>query len=364
MGALIGGGMSLLGGMMDSGSGSTQTASVAPEFQPLANQVAQRGMQFGEMPYTPYPYNQVADFSPYQFAGMDMTADRAMNSSLPQQAEQALGGVLGGGNWMGEQYNPYADAMTGIGRNPYAGANPYLEQNIQNTLGDVTKTYNQTVAPTMAANAYQSGSFGNSGQAEMEAASRDQLQRNLGRISGDLRMQDYGMQQGLAESDINRRMGAQQQDLSRNAGTWQQMMGLNQQGFDTAQGRMMQGLGLSPSVYGLGYAPAQQMMGIGGTMQQQQQNVLDKQYGQFQDAQQWPFKTYDAMMAPFGRASGGQTTTTGPAQNPVAGLMGGAMLGNQMYKSMAATSTTRWCWTCLELGTLGAPDMSYLYGGG
>jgi hypothetical protein len=74
------------------------------------------------------------------------------------------------------------------------------------------------------------------------------------------------------------------------------------------------------------------MMGIGGTMQQQQQNVLDKQYGQFQDAQQWPFKTYDAMMAPFGRASGGSTTTTGPSGNTAAGLFGGAMMGNQLWQ--------------------------------
>jgi hypothetical protein len=127
-------------------------------------------------------------------------------------------------------------------------------------------------------------------------------------------------------------MGAQQQDLSRNAGTYGQMMGLNQQGFDTAQGRMMQGLGLSPSVYGLGYAPGRELMGIGGQMQGQQQSYLDSMYGQFQDAQQWPFKTFDAMMAPFGRASGGQTTTTGPQANPASQMIGGAMFGNQLYR--------------------------------
>jgi hypothetical protein len=250
------------------------------------------------MPYTAYPYNQTADFNPYQFAGMDMTADQAMNNPLPGQAQQGLtdtmsGAYLGGG-----------------GQNPYAGANPYLEQNIQSTLGDMAKTYNQQVAPTMAANAYQSGSFGNTGQQEMEAASRDRLQQNLGRTSQNMRMQDYGMQQNLAESGLNREQGA----------------------FDTERNRMMQSLGMSPSIYGLNYAPGREMMGVGGTMQQQQQNVLNNQYGQFQEAQNWPFKTYDAMMAPFGRASGGQTTITGPSGNTAAGLMGGAMLGNQMYR--------------------------------
>ena len=297
-GAAIGAGISYL--TKDSGGGNTSTSTqgVNPAFQPLAGQVAERGMQFGNMPHTPYPYSQTADFNPYQFAGMDMNANQAMNGQLPQQAQQGLSDTLSG-------------AYLGGGpTNPYAGANPYLEQNIQSTLGDITKSYNTTVAPTMAANAYQSGSFGNSGQAEMETASRDQLQRNLGRTSANMRMQDYGMQSQLAESGLNR----------------------NQQGFDSERNRMMNGLGLAPSVYGLGYAPGRELMGIGGTMQQQQQNVLDKQYGQFQDAQGWPFKTYDAMMAPFGRASGGQTTTTGPSGNTAAGLFGGAMMGNRLWQ--------------------------------
>jgi hypothetical protein len=298
------------------GGGSTSTQSFNPAFQPLADQVAQRGMQFGDMPYTPYPYSQTADFNPYQFAGMDMNADQAMNNQLPQYAQQGLTDTLSGAY------------LGGGGTNPYAGANPYLEQNISNTLGDITKNYNTSVAPTMAANAYQSGSFGNSGQAEMEAASRDQLQRNLGRTAGDMRMQDYGMQQDLAEKGLNR----------------------NQQGFDAERNRMTQSLGLAPSIYGLGYAPGREMMGIGGTMQQQQQNVLDKQYGQFQDANQWPFKTYDAMMAPFGRASGGSTTTTGPSGNTAAGLFGGAMMGNRLWQQYQNQSP--------------APQQNPVYGGG
>lgn len=285
----------------------TQTNSVSPEFSPLASSVAARGQQFGEMPYTPYDFNRVSDFSPYQFQGFDMAANRATQGALPQQAESALSNTIGGG-YMGN--GP---------ANPYAGANPYLEKNIQNTLGDVSRTYNQTVAPTMAANAYQSGSFGNSGQKEMEDTSRDMLQRNLGRISGDMRMQDYGMQQGLAENGLNR----------------------NQSRFDSERNRMMQGLSMAPGINQLGYSGADKLMGIGGTMQQQGQNVLDSQYSDFQTAQTWPFKTYDAMMAPFGRGvAGGQSTSSWPSGNPVAGLFGGAMLGNQLFGGMGGSSPT------------------------
>jgi hypothetical protein len=79
------------------------------------------------------------------------------------------------------------------------------------------------------------------------------------------------------------------------------------------------------------YTPSQQLQGIGGTMQQQGQNVLNAQYGQFQEAQNWPFKIYDTMRAPFGGVNpGGTQTTTGPQGNMASGLLGGAMLGKQL----------------------------------
>lgn len=291
LGSLIGGAAGYFGNK-DADNTTTTSNTVAPEFQPLANAVAQRGMEIGNLGYTPYGYNRTADFNPYQYQGFDMIANQAANSQLPQQAQSTLGDVLGG---------------TGVAKNQYSGANPYLEQNIDRTLGDITRNYNQNVAPQMAATAYKSGSFGNVGQQEMESTSRDMLQRNLGATAGNMRMQDYGMQQQLAESGLN---------------------------------RMMQGLNMAPSVYGLGYQPAQAMLGIGGAMQTQGQNVLDSMYGEWQDAQNWPFKTYDAMMAPFGRASGGQTTTTQPGVNPLAGALGGAMYGNTLWKSIFPSSST------------------------
>lgn len=280
LGPLVGGAIGAAG----SGGTNTTTQSVAPEFAPLASAVAQRGADLGNMAYQPYNYSRTANFNPYQFAGFDMTAQRAQQQGgLPQQAENSLGRTLSGD-------------YLGAG-NPYAGANPYLEQNIQNTMGDMAQTYNQQVAPTMAATAYKSGSFGNTGQQEMETASRDQLQRNMGRVSGDLRMQDYGNQQSMFQQERNRMMG---------------------------------GIGQASSVYGLGYQPAQQMLGIGATMQQQGQNVLNNQYDNYQQAQNWPFRTYDAMLAPFSSRAVGSSTTS-PGSSPAAGLLGGAMIGSQLW---------------------------------
>ena len=181
-GSLIGAGIGALGS--SGGNTTTQTQSLPAEFSQLGQAIGQRGVQIGNLPFQPYNYNQVANFNPYQFAGMDMTAQRAQQGGgVNAQAEQQLGSTISG-NYLGSG-------------NPYAGANPYLEQNIQNTLGDVANTYNQQVAPQMAAQAYKSGSFGNTGQQEMENQSRNMLQKNMGQISGNMRMQDYGNQQAM-----------------------------------------------------------------------------------------------------------------------------------------------------------------------
>ena len=369
LGSLLGG----VGGYLGSKGQdtSTSTTGVAPEFSGLANSVAQRGQEIGNMPYNPYGYNRVSDFTPYQFAGMDMAADRAANNTLPAEAQNALSGMFAsnGGYGGGPSFNPYMGQTassganrwegrtTDVGTNPYAGSNPFLENSIQNTMGDMAQTYNQSVAPTMAATAYKSGSFGNTGQSEMETASRDQLQRNLGRVSGDMRMQDYGMQQGLAEAGLNRSVGTQLADygrnaglaegglnrsmqgqladLSRNAGLYESAMNRDQNSYDSAMGRMMSGLGMAGNINSLGYDASNRMMGIGAQMQGQGQNVLNSQYDDFQQAQNWPFRTYDAMMAPFStRAVGSSTTGSSAAGNPWAGAMGGAMLGNNIWGQM------------------------------
>ena len=283
----------------------------------------------GDLPYQPYPYSQVADFNPYQYMGFDMQAQNAMQNPLPQQAQQALSGQLTGQN---NVQNPYAGAQTQVGTNPYAGQNPYLEGVIDNTLGDMSNQFNMNVAPGEAANAIRSGSFGNSGNLQREDQNRYDLAKAQGNVAGALRMQDYTGQQGLAESAINRNVGAQQTDLSRNSGLFENMYGRNQSGLFNA-------LGQSGNIFGLGQAPGQAIQGIGGTMQQQGQNVLNAQYGQFQDAQNWPFRTYQAMGAPFGQNIGSQQTVNQQG-NPVAGLLGGAMIGNRIGQGWGATSPT------------------------
>jgi len=338
-----------VGGLLSSGDSSSSVQnSVPPEFSALASQYAQRAGQIGDLPFTPYPYSQVADFNPYQYMGFDLQANNALNNPLPGQATQALSNQLSGANQSPVGFNPYTGSQTQVGSNPYAGSNPYLEGVINNTLGDITRQFNLNVAPTEAANALRSGSFGNSGLAERADQNRYDLAKSLGNVAGGLRMQDYTAQQGLAENAMNRSVGAQQTDLARNANLYESMFGRGQNAFAQNQAGLFNALGQAGNIYNLGQQPGQSLLGIGGTMQQQGQNVLNSAYDQFQQAQNWPFKTYQAMGAPFGQNIGSVQTSTQPG-NPVAGLLGGAMLGSQIQKgwnsgtgSRTGTPTDMW----------------------
>lgn len=251
-------GGALLGGLGSRGGGTqTTTNNVPPEFSPLASFVAQRGQQLGNLPFTPLPFNPVAGFNPYQFAGFDMTANRATApNALIGNAESSLSDTLGG---------------------KYLDSNPYIDSIVNKTLDDVQGR--------MGALGMGSGSFGNANVAKTAA-------EGMANAANQIRFQNYG----------------QERD------------------------RMMGGLGYAPSIYGLGYAPAQQMLGIGGTVQQQAQNQLNAAQQEFMRAQDWPFRTFQTAMAPFGTNIGGQQTTTGPSGNAAAGLLGGALAGGQLWR--------------------------------
>lgn len=110
--------------------------------------------------------------------------------------------------------NPYASpagqANLGIGGNQYGGSNPYLQQNIDNTLGDITRQYQTTVAPARAGAMARSGSFGNSGQQQMQLEDQRNLGQTMARTSNDMRMADYTQQQNMW-------LQGQQQDLQNRA---------------------------------------------------------------------------------------------------------------------------------------------------
>lgn len=124
-----------------------------------------------------------------------------------------------------------ADNLGFTSSNPYLGKeNPYLQQNIDSTMGDITRNYNLAVKPQTASMNAGSGSFGNSGLQQLETERQRQLADTLGKTAGGMRMQDYGNQQNMYQWDQGFNNNIFQQGVQNNQQNLSNYMGLLNQG--------------------------------------------------------------------------------------------------------------------------------------
>lgn len=133
--------------------------------------------------------------------------------------------------------------------------NPYLDAMVNKAQANVLGNANAAAA--------RSGSFGNSGIAEQAA-----------RQMSDVASSMYG------------------------------------QAYESDAGRRMQAIGMAPTFGNAAYQDAQQLLGAGQMLQDQQQQGLDSNYSQFQEAQNLPYKQLAAMSGVFGSNLGATSTTT------------------------------------------------------
>lgn len=136
------------------------------------------------------------------------TANRPFQQYTGQRVADPTSGQTGAANY-------YQNAMNGqynitAATNPYAGANPYLDQSIASAQQDVADGYNMLQAPAWASAMLNSGSFGNSGVQQAQAYDMGQVAKQQANIAQNMRMQDYTQQQQLGEDQANRNMQAQQ----------------------------------------------------------------------------------------------------------------------------------------------------------
>lgn len=278
------------------GGSSTTTQSIPEELKPLASAYGFKAQNLANQPYQGYGGQQVANPNWYQEVGANAITNRAVNGDqLMTQGNNTIMAGLNSGN--AATKNSYGFANTG-GYNAYAGPNQYLQQNIDAALGDITRNYNDAVAPGLTTQMVGSGSFGNTGaQASTQNALND-LTKNLGNTAASMRMQDYTAQQGLQENQLNRNM----QTSQFNAGLGNDYAARNDQ--------MMQNyLGLAPTYGNQAYTDASQLMKVGQQYQDNAQQNLDAQYQGYLDQQNLPYKQLAAMSGVFDSGLG-QTQQT------------------------------------------------------
>ena len=228
----------------------------------------------GFQPYQAYTGDQTAQFSPLQqqsYAG-------AQNMQTAPQLGGAtqLAGMAGLGA-LGTNYGYQTQDFTAPGV-----AKQYMNPYISNVMDVQTQQANRQAQIQNAANNAQAttaGAFGGGRQAIMGAQNNADLQRNLANIQATGLNNAYT--QGAQQFNTQQQLGAQNAQFGANLGL---------QGLNTA----LQG---ANTLGNLGQTQYGQQMGInelqnqyGGQQQQQMQNILNNQYQNFLNAQNYPYK--------------------------------------------------------------------------
>ena len=270
-------GASLLGGLLGnrgakSGGQTTATQSMPSWLEAYGPQYADQVAQTSQIPYTPYGQSRVAPFTEDQLTGMDMTRAQANTySPLFGQAENQLSKTIAG-----DYLSP--------------DSNPWLKGTYDAAAGRMADAYKTGTAAQTNAAAGFGGAFGGSAQSELAG----QQGRAFGDSLGSFANQLYG---GNYQAERGRQQGA--------AMAAPAFAGAQQQ-------------------YGFNNANA--LQGIGAQQQALGQQYIADDYGQFQEAQQYPYKQLDTMASMF-NPNLGRTATSSQSVSPFMGTLSGALGG-------------------------------------
>lgn len=260
------------------GSGGQTVTNVSgpPEFvRPYWEANILRGQQIGQRPLQLYPGQGVAGFTPEQMAGQEMTVQRALaGNPLIGQANQQLSRTM-----QGDYLRPES--------------NPYLQANVNQALGDITRNYQQSVLPSTMAQFQRSGAFG--GSAHQEAL--EGQQRALGATMGNVANQMYG--QNYAQERQNQMAAAGMADR-----------------YGQAE-----------------YQDAMAMMGVGDMRQRQMQQMIDYDRSRWDQAWNYPQQQLNFMSglisgSPYQQQTGPNPNYVSPRQSALGGAMTGASMGS------------------------------------
>lgn len=224
-------------------------------------------------PYMQYQGDRIAQFSPMQQQSYE---NAALLTSSPQlQDATAMAGQAGLGA-LNTQYTfkpSNYDAATA-----QSMMSPYM-QNVTDVQMQQAKRQADIAAQTQQAQAARSGAFGGGRDAVMRSLGNADLQRNLANIQATGLQNAYT--QGMQQYNTQNQQNAQQQQFGA---------GLGLQGLQTA----LQGAQQLGNLGSQQFAQNKDVIGLQNTMglqqQQQAQNVLNTQYQDYLNFQNYPYK--------------------------------------------------------------------------
>ena len=269
---------------------------------------AQAVTDISQNPYMQYQGDRVAQFTPLQ-------QQAYQNAGLMQAAPQlgdatALSGMAGLGA-LNTQYTFNPANFTSA--NAQALMNPYM-QNVVDIQKREARRQADIAGTQQQSQATKAGAFGGGRDAIMRA----EAQRNLGLQMGDI--QTKGLQdaynQAMQQFNTQNQLNAQQQQFGA---------GLGLQGLQTANTAAGNLANIGQTQYGQNMGILNLQNQFGGQQQQQVQNVLNNQYQDFLNYQNYPYKQLGFMSdilrgLPLTQQSSSVYATPPSALSQVAGL--------------------------------------------
>jgi hypothetical protein len=150
-----------------------------------------RQAQLSSEPFQQYDLPTVAPLNDLQDTGLKMAADYGMNGT------------------------PVGNTARGLATNTMQGnflnSNPYLDQNINDTAANMTRSFQQGTAAQTDAAAARAGAFGGSAYNQLTSQNAAGLANSIGQMANTARMGNYNTERGYQ----NQAMGMAPQFAAR-----------------------------------------------------------------------------------------------------------------------------------------------------
>jgi hypothetical protein len=252
-----------------------------------------KAQDVASMPYTPYGGSMTAALSPLQQQYMQTAQDTA--GQRAGQYDQAGGMATAAGG-----YNPQEVSYQAFPQGDVSAyMNPYIEQVEAGALRNANSQLQQGLN-TLGDRAVKASAFGGSRQGISEGLATSEAAKNMGDLSGQLRMHGYTQAQTAMMTDSQRQLQAQmanqQAGLTQNALSLQAAKSLSD---ITGQGAASNALDLS------------QLQQAGALERGQQQSLLDEAYAKWAEAspKQQEINNLNLLLAATSSTPYGNTTT-------------------------------------------------------
>jgi hypothetical protein len=262
----------------------TVTQTSIPDYaKPYVETMLGKTEALSTTPYQTYDRERTAGFTPMQQQAFQ--GAQGMQTSGATGFGAGLAGAAGLGA-LGTNYDPTQFQGQQFGQqqaqqymSPYMQSVVDIQQREAQRQGDIAGTQR-------GAQATQSGAFGGSRQAIMDA----EAARNLSMQKGDIQAQGLQSSYAQAQSQFNADQARQMQAQQLSEQSKQYGAGLGLQGLSTAiQGAGQLGtLGSQQFAQGMDVNKLQQAYGT--QQQQQDQNIMSQQYQDFLNQQNYPYK--------------------------------------------------------------------------